>query len=237
MKQFGYVVRARDLVSKTTRAVVLVLVPLAVALSSQASSLAILPTGSATCSYIDGGSSQSCSSGAFQIASPGNGVEGVGLYTVSPVDFFSTGAGSLTLSASGILSGSGISLGTVIPLAYDFSITSLTSGGELPVNWTLTFTLDPVAALFGTAQVSGSGIGDFNGLTSLTVSSPGGPGSPVSSIAKLSWTSVTGSGGFEISVPDNGTFDINANSAPEPATTGLLASALALFGWRSRRRR
>jgi hypothetical protein len=200
-----------------------------------------LPTSNATCSYNDIGNSEGgCSGGSSQINSdPGNGIYGVSLFTTSPVFFSSSSGGSLTLSVSGDLSGGGISTGTVISLAYDFSITSV-SGSEIPSGWTLEYKIDPAEVIFGSTTVSGSGSGAIDGTTSLTIGANAIPsGGDITISAELSWTGVSGSGaGFDISVPSNSTFDVNSVSSgtPEPGSMGLLASALAWVGWRFRRR-
>jgi hypothetical protein len=227
--------------AKTARTA-LVVVPLGAAASAQAGEV-YLPTTPVSCTYNNDGGGGSCSGGASQInTDPGNGIYGVSLYTTSPVFFSSSSGGSLTLSITGNLSGSsgsGISNGTVIPLAYDFMITPV-SGSEIPSSWSLDFTVDPLTLGSGTVTVSGSGSGTMEGTTSLTIS--GGSiavGTDVTVSAELSWSSVSGSGpGFDISVPGNGTFDVNtaSSSTPEPGTMGLLASALAWAGWRFRRR-
>jgi PEP-CTERM motif len=234
--QFDYVARARALMAKTVRTA-LVVVPLAAAASLQAGTIVTLPTGNPSCNFNDGGSGGACSGGASQInADPGDGVHGVSLYTTSPVSFSSNSGGSLSLEVSGQISGGGISIGTVIPLAYDFTITPSTSGDEIPFGWSLDFSIDPVVIVYGADTVSGSGSGTIDGTSSLTISTAIPSGAELSISADLSWSSTTGSGGFEISVPNGSSFDTNA-VVPEPGSMGLLASALAWVGWRLRRRR
>jgi hypothetical protein len=77
------------------------------------------------------------------------------------------------------------------------------------------------------------------GTDSLTITSAITSGTDVTISAEVSWSSVTGYGGFDLSVPGDKTFDVNSvasGSTPEPGTMGLLASALAWVGWRFRRR-
>jgi hypothetical protein len=237
MDQFDYVARARALMAKTARNAALIVVPLAAAASAAHAGEVYLPTTPVTCAYNNGGSSGSCSGGASPInTDPGNGIYGVSLFTTSPVFFSSSSGGSLTLSVNGDLSGGGISSGTVIPLAYDFSITP--SGSETPSSWSLEYSIHSSGFNDGFMTVSGSGSGTIAGTASLTLGTLIPSDSLVQIVADLSWSSVTGTGGFFISVPGDGTFDVNSvsSSTPEPGTMGLLASALAWVGWRFRQR-
>jgi hypothetical protein len=129
-------------------------------------------------------------------------------------------------------------MGTVIPLAYDFLVTGASGASLMPATWTLEYSIHSSGFIDGFTTVSGSGSNTNMGTTSLTISSPIPSDADVQIVAELSWSSVTGTGGFNLSVPGNGTYDINAvsSSTPEPGTMGLLASALAWVGWRYRRR-
>jgi hypothetical protein len=239
MDQFDYLARARALMARTARNAALIVVPLAAAASAAHAGEVYLPTTPVSCTYVNGGTSGSCSGSASQInTDPGNGLYGVSLFTTSPVLFYSTSGGSLTLSVNGDLSGGGISMGTVIPLAYDFLVTGVSGGSKMPATWSLEYSIQSSGFIDGFTTVSGSGSATNMGTTSLTISSLIPSDADVQIVTELSWSSVTGFGDFDLSVPGNGTFDVNALSSttPEPGTMGLLASALAWVGWRYRRR-
>src|SRR4249919_326393 len=122
MENVDYVAKAKILMKRTALTAALVVMPL-VAVSSVARAAAVLPTNGFGCLPSGSGTPTPCPSGAgaSQLPEAANGIAGVKLYTIGTVSYFASGGvSSLTLLASGFLSGQ-IDIGTVIPLAYDFS--------------------------------------------------------------------------------------------------------------------
>jgi hypothetical protein len=104
------------------------------------------------------------------------------------------------------------------------------------------FSRDDVYTQVGSATVSGSGMGTISGTTSMTTLTSVPMGTAVSMEVQLmvNWTTSSYQDSLSINVPQN-SFDFNAvpdeSGVPEPGSMGLLASGLALLGWRVCRRR
>src|SRR2546429_8494892 len=109
MENVDYVAKAKILMKRTALTAALVVLPLAAVSSQVAQAAAVLPTGNFSCSPGGAGISGGCPSGAgaSQLADPGNGIQGVKLFTGGAVSYFASGGGlsSLTLLTGGILNG------------------------------------------------------------------------------------------------------------------------------------
>jgi hypothetical protein len=160
---------------------------------------------------------------------------------------------SLIMTTSGTVGGSGSFVG-IMPLHYDFTITpgSVTCATSNPCNvdvsWNLN--LEVFGPAVGGGEVAaplafGSSTGHFTGDTSmphafspfvtpapLTVYS-GADLTVYSSLTLTATLPPDAQASFGVTVPEADSFDFQtAENTPEPATMGLLAAGLLLFGYR-----
>jgi hypothetical protein len=255
LQQINYVSKAKQLMKSAVRTTALVIMPLATAVNMQAG--ALLPTGPVVCDAEGAGGHGGCSGGAAQLPEYNN-LDGVKLYTNGPVYFTNSGGGISTLQlsiASGSMTG-GLLSGVEIPVSYVFELGLATpsadslpgafaGSGETIGAWTLDYRFllsDETHAQIGAASTSGSGAGIFSGTLNMTTQIPVSHRTDVDLQVQLTvnWTGGGSNQDLFIDVPPN-SFDFNAvpdeSGVPEPGSMGLLASGLALLGWRVCRRR
>jgi hypothetical protein len=149
-------------------------------------------------------------------------------------------------------------IGTM-PISYSFSITPgtisclTTSPCDVSVQWSLLFLIQgPGVNNSDGASGSANGIGTGSISGGLSVPAPGycsppfcvtappmtisqnsDPNTVSASLSLFVTLPEDASATFSISVPQVGSFDFHsAENAPEPATMGLLAAGLLLFGYR-----
>ena len=222
MDRIDYVAKAKALLKAKARTAALVIVPLAAAVSAHAG--AILPTTNFDCSY--NGSSCPSGAGVTQLPDPGNGIQGVKFYTGYAINDWSFSGGALIFKTNGTLSGGDLTAGTLIPLTYAFSLAyegPVTEGNIWSYNVAL---YGPGKTFLGGYSYSGSTIGDITGTGSILLGSGLTAGQAVSVEVMLELALPYGSA-MNLSVPQN-SFDVNAgNAVPEPASFGLVATALA----------
>jgi hypothetical protein len=237
MQNIDYVARAKALIRSHARSAVLVIAPLAAAVSAHAGP--VLPTGNYTCSYTVNGTSGgggSCSGGAYTLAGSASQIGGTRFYLTGELDLGSDG-GSILMTVSGTL-GAGIASGTPIPVAWDFDLDAITDPA-----WTLTYTLGDIttSTVLATGTFSGNNSGTVTNTGTLTTTAASSSGDDIGLRVLLSEAGDP-EGGVDVGVeiPHNGSLDIGpigASSVPEPASFGLLGSGLAWLGylWRKRR--
>lgn len=240
MERTNYVSKAKNLILQTARTTALVIMPLAAAVSAQAGSIS-LPTTGASCTVAGGDSGSSCKGGdALVNPDPGVGVRGLSFFTSGGQSFFlSSGSATLILSDHGTLTGGSIAAGTVIPLKWDFTLSS--SSGSI-TSWIIGFDLGSsfTNGDYGSNTFSGSGTGHFTGSGSLTIASGGiAAGASVfeSGLISISVSSFTQLG---VNVPPDASLDFGnsvTSSVPEPASVGMIGAGLAFLGALVRRRR
>lgn len=240
------------------RTTALVVMPLATAVNMQAAPMtpSMLPTGPMSCYTSGDGGGGSCSGGAAQLETYNN-IQGVKLYTDGLVQFLASGGGTSVvqlLIQSGGFAGPGIASGTVIPLSYSFELGLIqnptdsvspiqTDTGSIG-DWWLYFGFyrNDQYTQIGTARADGSGAGAFSGTTSMTTLAdlPGGSTVDLEVMLWANWSTIGWADSLTINIPQN-SMDFNAvpddSGVPEPASMALLASGLALLGWRVCRRR
>jgi hypothetical protein len=238
------------------RTTALVIMPLATAVNMQALPITptTLPTSTLDCYASGDGGSGSCSGGATQL-SEYNNILGVKLYTDGPVTFSTMSGGTSLLElfiSSGSLAGPGIAKDTVIPLSYSFELglvpglvddgllRAFASSGNIN-GWTLYYGLTSYGSNVGGVTVSGSGGGLISGTTNLTTTEAlSGGGVGLEAQLSVTWTTIGWDDSLSINVPQS-SIDFNAvpdeSGVPEPGSMGLLASGLALLGWRVCRKR
>jgi hypothetical protein len=227
--------RAKQFLQSKGRTLALTVVPLAslAALAAPAKAGLILNTTSCGVNVSGGTGSGTCT--VTQFPSGSNGVTGVsltgsGTTTAGP----SGGFLELTFLANGTTN-SGSFLG-VLPMAYDF-ILSDSSGGLM--GWSLN--INGSGGAFVSAFASGSSTGgEIKGTLNPTVS---GSCCLTNYSIELDVNEVSAPPGGSLTVTIPGSsIDINPVSAavPEPATFGLIGTALAAFGslafWRRKKR-
>src|SRR5262249_13752341 len=150
-----------------------------------------------------------------------------------PLSFFTSGGtATLNMSSSGPLTGAGsLPAGTVIPISYAFSW-----DGPIPLFYQIFINSNNASLSFGQS----GGAGSVSGGGNVTLTGAGLSGNTQFTVTINMFFSGGGTG--TINIPHN-SVDINPAAAagvPEPATGGLVASALGLLslgGWYRRRRR
>jgi hypothetical protein len=159
------------------------------------------------------------------------------------------------MTTSGLVGGSGSFVG-VMPLQYDFTIApgavSCVSSNPctVDVSWSLSLEVTGPAVVGGEVAAPlafGSGTGEFTGTSALPSSfspfvtpAPLGvnAGADLTVYASLRLNAslpTDGTASFGVTVPEGTSFDFQSaqdQGTPEPATMGLLAAGLLLFGYR-----
>jgi len=246
LQQVNYLEKAKRFMQSAACKTALVVMPLAAAANMQAITMdpsVTMPVDSEPYCYASNGPDGSfCAGGAAQLSQL-NSISGIKLYTTGPVTLPGTSGGtsSLVLSSSGALIGS-LLANTVIPITYEFEIGTTDPGVSVGA-WGIMFSLSTDSSPIdpGYVSVLGSGAGTFSGTTSITTTTGVAAGTNLNVRTDLNilWTS-SGSGQVTVNVPQN-SIDFNAmpdetSGVPEPASMGLLASGLALLGWKIGRR-
>ncbi len=235
-----FVARAKTLLVGKARVGALVVLPLAAAVHQAQASILSLPTGTVTCQYdINGSGGGTCSASAQQL-SPYNGVAGVSFQLNTPGNSLDLGVGpaTLTLTASGILTGPGggvLNAGTVFNEGYSLSITNVTSDNYLAFSlYDVTTSTSLFSAQAANGSFSGSGL--FSGSFTDTLLAS----ATVGDTLQLSLSLYVSGGDMVATLPGDalsmGGPPVSAGAAPEPSTMGLGAFGLAAAAfWRRMR--
>ena len=244
--------KAKRFIQKKACRTGLLIVPLATAAIAHAGAFAgpVLPSGGATCTFMDSSSSGSCSSGAFNFGSLGPGsLVGVSLFTSGAQSFANGDTATLVLSATGTLFGGSIPSGTTIPLAYDFLLGFQNGESGASVSgWDLDFLLLDGSTVIGdSGLITGSpddpevGQEFADNTPTMTMTAGAALSDTLTEQVTLH---VSWSPGDEdhlmITVPEATSFDYNDTdvaSVPEPGTLGLTGSVLSLGAFYLRRRK
>jgi hypothetical protein len=217
---------------------------------------AILSTGVLNCTFANTVDSINCGPAALvsQLTQASNGIAGVGYGLSSPLidttaDTKKPVASILTLSTTGLPTGSGVGPVPVV-MGWDFTLALLSAAGNTQISdWTLTFDLRDItagnASLFSSLPTISSGALNINNTTPVTFAGTQAfnmssitPGHTLEQISVLTidWARQNGNANLSVQFASNG-LEFNDSDSPEPATFGLSGATLAVVVWFARRKR
>jgi hypothetical protein len=242
LDRVNYVDKAKRLMMQTARAGALLIVPLAAAVAPAHGGV-VLPSTTTSCEASSNAESFSCSGGVSVSTLSGSALSGIQFTSISGGTSFleaSGGANAVnTIATGGTLTGG--SLSGSIPVNFSFAGFAETGDFNVSGSWIVEFELGSSGGASNYGSVSFSG-----GISSPTAPSGSGSGS-----LAVNGTVTSGSALFEsvvVTLPTSGFSEVlitypfsfesvNATGVPEPASVGMFAAGLGLFGWLLRRRR